>query len=69
MAFSFQGLAEASGTPRASDLSEGIGNGLIPLLFALGMALPFGVIGIILLIVGSIGRRRPSIAIRQSNHK
>lgn len=50
---SFQTIAQESATPKAQDLAEGIGWALIP---EKGIV-PFGVIGILFLIVGLVVRR------------
>jgi hypothetical protein len=54
MIISFRDVAQASSTPGAKDLAEGISLSLIP---AFGV-LPFGLVGIGLLIIG-LAIRRP----------
>ncbi|MDB4516953.1 hypothetical protein N9089_05065 [Crocinitomicaceae bacterium] len=53
MIFSFQAVAQASSTPKAKDLAEGISNALIP---AYGV-IPFAILGIALVIAGLAVRR------------
>ena len=52
MISSFRIVAEASSTPKAEDLADGISNALIP---ALGIV-PFGLLGIILVVIGLLVR-------------
>ena len=54
MIISFRDVAQASGPPRTEDLAEGISFSLIP---AFGV-LPFGLVGVALLIIG-LAIRRP----------
>ena len=53
MIFSFQTISQSSSTPKAKDLAEGISNAMIP-AYAI---VPFGLVGIILVIVGLVVRR------------
>ena len=54
MMASFNSIADSGGTPRPSELAEGITLAVIPTY----AAFPFGILGIVLLVVGLIVRRR-----------
>lgn len=56
MIHSFDAIATSSSTPEASEITEAISTSLIP-AYAI---VPLGLVGLVLIVVGSLPRRRPA---------